>query len=119
MPTNRTRTKRTPKTKIPARISKKYRDYLTVSDFLGKLEEHEIPVAAKAGVLKWDLWQKAKQVATLTPEQRRQGMSIAPRFDGYGKFSFDGYHQDKPGSHPPGTKFRISSYEELEAAKSG
>jgi len=107
MATNRTRKKRVPKSKIPAKISKAYRKKLKLKDFRGILEDHEIDVAKKAGVLRWDLWKKAGQVATLTGDLHQQGFRLAPVFNGFGKLDY--------GRYDPGTRFLVQDYEDLKA----
>jgi hypothetical protein len=107
MATNRKRTKRTPKSAIPKNISKQYRGKLILKDFMGELEDHEIPVAGKAGVLVWDLWVKAKKVATLTGDLHRKGWRLAPVFDGNGNPDTKRY----PEKH----NFLVKSYADLEA----
>ena len=111
MATNRKRTMRTSKTKIPAKISNKYRDYLTRQDFLGRLDEAEIPVAKKAGIHRWDLWKKAGRVATLTGELHQKDYLLAPVFGPDGQISNRGYK--------PGIKASIANYEELTKAQGG
>jgi len=102
MPTNRKRIRRLPKSKIPKKISEEYRNHLKWKDFMGKLEDHEIPVAAKAGVLKWDLRKKAKRLK-LPPY--RKNWSIAPVFDGHGNID--------PGRYDDKIRFFVKNYKEL------
>ena len=106
MPTNRTRTKRISKTKIPAKISKRYRLELQRRDFLGQLDSAEIPVAAKAGLLRWDLWKKAGARGRITGDVHKKGYELAPVFDGYGNPGQERYTKK--------TKFLISNYDELD-----
>lgn len=111
MATNRKRTKRTPKSAIPKNISKQYRGKLMLKDFMGELENHEIPVAAKAGVLIWDLWVKSKKVAKLTGDLHRNGWRLAPVFDGFGNLDTKRYPEDR--------KFLVRDYADLAAKMAG
>jgi hypothetical protein len=107
MATNRKRTKRIPKSKIPAKISAVYRKKLTLKDFQGMLEPQEIPVAARAGVLRWNLWKKAGNITELTFEQHQKGFRLAPVFAADGKVDLSRY--------PKKVKFLVNNYQELEA----
>ena len=106
MPSNRTRTKRISKTKIPAKISERYRGELTLKDFLGQLSPEEIPVAKAAGILRWDLWKKAGARGRITGDVHKKGYELAPVFDGYGNPGQERYTKK--------TKFLISNYDELD-----
>ena len=105
MPTNRKRMVRTPKSKIPQKITKTYREKLRLKDFLGQLEDAEIPVAAKAGVLRWDLWEKAGKIRTLTAGQHHNNFRTAPLFDGCNPIFEDGI------------RYLINDYAELAVAR--
>lgn len=109
MATNRKRTKRTPKSAIPKVITKQYRKKLTIKDFTGKLEDHEIPIAKKAGILRWDLWKKAGRVIVLTGDLHRRGYLLAPVFNEKGEICNHEY--------PEKTKFLIKDYADLAAYK--
>lgn len=78
-------------------------------DFLGRLTDDEIEVAKEFGLLRWDLFVKATQIAKVntTMEQRRAGWNVAPVMDGSG--------QPDAARYPADKKFLISNYSELEA----
>ena len=105
MATNRRRIKRIPKGKIPQKISKAYREKERFRDYMGRLQSNEIQVAAKAGVLRWDLWQKSQKVATLTGDLHRKNWRLAPIFDGHGDLDY--------GRYDPGTRFLVEDYKDL------
>lgn len=107
MATNRKRTKRVPKSKIPQTISPAYRKKLELKDYLGVLEEHEIPVAIQAGVHRWNLWAQANQVTVLTGDLHSQGYRLAPVFGPDGKVAMSRY----PGK----VRFIVNDYDELDA----
>lgn len=102
MPTNRSRKKRTPKSQIPTNITPEFRHKLILKDYLGQLEDHEIPVAKANGLLRWDLYAKSKKVVTLTGNLHWQGYKLAPI---HGK------------NYPKNQKFLVKSYEDLEREK--
>jgi len=108
MATNRKRTKRTPKGAIPQKISAAYRKKLKLKDFMGILEEHEIDIAKRAGVHRWDLWKKAHKVATLTGDLHRKGFELAPVFNGFGKLDAKRYNLRT-------VSFLVKSYADLKA----
>ena len=78
-----------------------------MKDFMGKLTPDEIEIAKETGNLRWDLWEKSGQVATLTGDLHQQGFRLAPVFDGFGKLDAKRYD--------PGTRFLVQDYEDLKA----
>ena len=106
MATNRKRTTRKPRSRIPKTISEKYRQKLILKDILGMLEPNEIEVARKVGELRWDLWVKADRLLKLTKEQHDKGYLLAPVFDENGEISNYEY--------PKKSKFLVPDYDTLE-----
>lgn len=109
MATNRKRTKRAPKSKIPAKISKAYRNELKFKDFMGLLEPQEIEVAKENKILRWDLHVKAGKVAALTAELHKKGYLLAPVYNTTGDIDNREY--------PEKSKFLIANYNNLKSYK--
>ena len=76
-------------------------------DFQGKLTDEQIEIAKSQGLLRWDLWIKASQVVTLTGEQHKKGVRVAPVFDGTGSPDKKRYTKK--------TRFIITNYDDLKA----
>ena len=85
------------KIKQKDKYTKKYLGKIKMKDFLGQLTDEEIEIAKENGLLRWDLWKKAGQVATLTGNLHRKGYELAPVFNGY----------------EPGVRFLVKSYADL------
>jgi len=61
MPTNRKRTVRVPKSKVPARPSKEYLADLHVKDFMGDLTPDEAAIAKRIGFYRWNGWAQIRR----------------------------------------------------------
>lgn len=96
------------KKNIKEKYSEKYLDLIKTRDFFGQLTPVEVEIAKKNGLLRWDLWAKAGRVTHLTGEQHRQGIRLAPVFNGHGAPDSARYPKDQ--------KFLIIDYKELDNA---
>jgi len=95
------------KIKRKNKYSKKYLGKIKMKDFLGQLSDEEIEIAKENGLLRWDLWKKANQVATLTGELHYEGFELAPIFTKHGEIDMQRY--------PKNVKFLIKNYADLKA----
>lgn len=89
--------------------SEAYLRHVQYTDWQGRLTPDEVEIAKDNGLLKWDLWKKAKRLVILTPDQRKQGMHTAPVFGRDGQPEQDRY--------PEETKFLVQDYSDLEQLK--
>ncbi len=90
------------------KYSPEYLDEIKCKDFSGRLTPDEVEIARVSGLLVWDLHIKAKRKLILTGEQHRQGIRLAPVFDGRGVPDSTRYTKDQ--------KFLIKDYEALDNA---
>ena len=100
---------RIPRKNKRGQFSKEYLQDIKMKDFLGNLSEGEIEVAKEYGLLRWDLWTKAKGLRISPVEVKKNTgfyQNIAPVLDESGRID--------PKKYPQGTKFFIKNYEELE-----
>ena len=99
---------RMPRKNKRGQFSKEYLQDIKMKDFLGNLSEGEIEVAKEYGLLRWDLWVKAKGLRISPVEVKKATgfyQNLAPVFNGFGEIDRDRYN-DK-------TRFLINNYSEL------
>ena len=98
---------RIPRKNKSGQYSPEFLQHIKLMDFMGRLSTEEIEIAIANGLHRWNLWKLASKSVTLTMDQHKAGIRVAPVFDGTGQVDLSRY--------PKKQKFIITNYDDLKA----